>query len=66
MRFPVKPGMTTELEEDFVELLSDSDEFSPTFELFFEVDEPSPQAIRNRENKKRNKVFFITVNITHL
>jgi len=46
MRFPVKPGMTTELEEDFVELLSDSDEFSPTFELFFEVDEPSPQATK--------------------
>ena len=57
--------MTTELEEDFVELLSDSDEFSPTFELFFGVDE-SPQATKNRENKKRNKVFFITVNITHL
>jgi hypothetical protein len=52
MRFPVKPGMTTELEEDFVELLSDSDEFSPTFELFFEVDEPSPQATKNNASKE--------------
>ena len=63
----------TEPEEDFAELLeetiltllSDFDEISPSFELFAEVDESPPHAIKNSEHKKEShKVFFITVNIT--
>jgi len=56
----------TELDDNFAELLLDFDEFSPISELFAEVDESFPQATKSRENKKRDKVFFITVNITHL
>jgi len=54
----------TELDDDFAELLLDLDEISPSFELFAEVDESSPQATKSRADKIRNKVFFIIVNIT--
>jgi len=53
------------LDEDFAELLLDLDEISSSFELLAEVDESLPQAVKNRANKKTNKVFFIIVNITH-
>ena len=55
----------TELDDDFAELLLDLDEISPSFELFAEVDESLPQATNTSANKKRDKVFFIIVNITH-
>ena len=54
----------TELDDDFAELLLDLDEISPSFELFAEVDESLPQATNTSANKKRDKVFFIIVNIT--
>ena len=55
----------TLLEEAIFTLLLDLDEISSSFELLAEIDESLPQAVKNRANKKMNKVFFITVNITH-
>lgn len=87
VRFPIEPGMTTLLEEatftllldfaelldeDFAKLLLNFTELSPSFKLFADFDESSPQAIRNNASKEgiRNfttsyfqyfrMIFFIT------
>ena len=46
----------TLLEEAIFTLLLDLDEISSSFELLAEIDESLPQAVKNRANKKMNKV----------